>query len=68
MQLARVETLLCLQVLVVVGRHPRTALPGPVGLPRHRFMPLTTRVYVSAWVTVISVPEERKPISSCDSQ
>ena len=49
---------LCLEVLVVVARHPRTSLPGPVGLPRHRFMPLTPRVDVSTRVPVISVPAE----------
>ena len=40
-----------------LSRHMTPLAPSP----SHRFMPLTTpRVYVGAWVTIVTIPEKRK--------
>ena len=46
-----------------MARHPRAPLPRPVCLPGHGFMPLTSGVYVSPRVTVVSVPADKQQLS-----
>ena len=45
-----------------LSRHVTPLSPGP----GHRLMPLTTtRVYVGAWVTIVTIPEKRKYSDKC---
>ena len=45
-----------------LSRHVTTLSPGP----RHRLMPLATaRVYVGAWVTIVTIPEKGKYSDKC---